>query len=239
MDSLEFERSVSNLINNAAEASPLGSKVIIAVNDADKILEILIKDFGKGISAENLKKIGTKGFSSEKENGTGIGVFYAKRFIEDLGGRLNIESSLGEGTKVSIFIPKAKQYPSKAIILTGNQHLLVLEDQKYLRDAIQIKFQDVKNEKLLYTVFSTPRELERWLATNKADFKLYSDYFLETEDVQKIETGIEVIKRLGIANKSVLFTSAFDNPTVIEAARQIGVSVLSKDQFFEAEVRKS
>ncbi len=237
LNSLEFERSVSNLINNAAEASSLGSKVIIAFNDADEFLEILIKDFGKGISTENLKKIGTKGFSSEKENGTGIGVFYAKRFIEDLGGRLNIESSLGEGTKVSIYIPKAKPDLSKAIILAANQRLLVLEDQKYLRDAIQIKFQDVKNEKLQYTVFSTPCELERWLATNKADFKLYSDYFLETEDGKKIETGIEVIKRLGIANKSVLFTSAFDNPTVIEAAGQIGVSILSKDQFFEAELR--
>ena len=100
-----------------------------------------------------------------------------------------------------------------------------------------MKFQDGKTENLHYTLFSTPCELEHWLATNKSDFKLYSDYFLETEDGQKIETGIEVIKRLGIAKKSVLFTSAFDNPTVIEAAGQIGVSVLSKDQFFEAEVR--
>lgn len=236
LNSLEFERSVSNLINNAAEASPLGSKVIVTFNDADEFLKICIKDFGKGISADNLKKIGTKGFSSEKENGTGIGVFYAKRFIEDLGGRLNIESSLGEGTKVIIFIPKAKPDPSKAIILMSNQHLLVLEDQKYLRDAIQIKFQESKNEKLLYTLFSTPSELECWLAANDVDFKLYSDYFLETDKGEKLETGIEVIRRLGIANRSVLFTSAFDNPTVVEAAGQIGISVLSKDQFFEAEV---
>ena len=44
-----------------------------------------------------------------EENGTGIGVFYAKRFIEDLGGRLSIESSLGEGTVVSLYIPNTQK----------------------------------------------------------------------------------------------------------------------------------
>ncbi len=102
---LEFERSVSNLINNAAEASPLGSKVTVSISYTDPFIEIVIKDVGKGIPLEHLKNIGKKGYSFEKEKGTGIGVFYAKRFFEDLGGHLSIESGFGDGTRVSIHVP--------------------------------------------------------------------------------------------------------------------------------------
>jgi hypothetical protein len=51
------------------------------------------------------------------------------------------------------------------------------------------------------------------------------------------ETGVQVIKRLGIADRSVLFTSAFDDPTVVRAASEIGVDVISKDEFFGSEIR--
>lgn len=73
--------------------------------------------------------------------------------------------------------------------------------------------------------------------TNKADFKLYSDYFLETDKGEKFETGIQVIKRLGLADRAILFTSAFDDFKVAQEVADIGIEILSKDQFFEAEVR--
>lgn len=104
--SLELERSISNLINNAVEASNDGSEVVVELKSKNDRVEILIKDFGKGISEANLQKIGIKGYTQKKESGTGIGVFYAKRFIEDLGGNLNIESILGKGTTVSLLLPK-------------------------------------------------------------------------------------------------------------------------------------
>ena len=45
-----------------------------------------------------------------------------------------------------------------------------------------------------------------------------------------------VIERLGLSDRSILFTSAASNLTIIEEANKIGVQVLSKDQFFEAEI---
>lgn len=50
------------------------------------------------------------------------------------------------------------------------------------------------------------------------------------------ETGVQVIKRLGIADRSVLFTSAFDDPAVVQSASEIGVGVMSKDDFFGSNV---
>lgn len=233
LNPLELERSVSNLINNAAEASYSGAKIIVSLKKVNEFLEISIQDFGAGISEDNIKKIGTKGFSIGKENGVGIGVFYAKHFVEDLSGHLNIESKLGQGTTVSILIPRLQVEVTKTIALSKGQHLLVLDDQKLMRDTVKIKLDGLKDQNLKYTIFSTPSELEQWLDANQVDFKLYSDYFLENE----VETGIQVIKRLGLANRAVLFTSAFKDPRVIEEALDVGIPVFSKDDFFEATIK--
>lgn len=106
LNTLEFERSISNLINNAIEASINKSKVIVDLYSDNNFIKIDIKDSGHGICDSDLHKIGAKGFTSGKENGTGIGVYYAKQFVENLGGRLDIQSAVGVGTDVSVLIPQ-------------------------------------------------------------------------------------------------------------------------------------
>ncbi len=236
LNSLEFERSVSNLINNAVEASENGSKIIVELSLDDKSTILQIKDFGKGISKGDLEKIGSKGFTSGKENGTGIGIYYAKKFVESIGGKLDFESTLGKGTVVSMSIPK-KSKGSHIITIDRGQHLLILEDQKSNHIMIDIKFKRAGVNKSAYTIVSTPSELENWLNTNQIDFKLYSDYHLETVNGEKLESGTQVIKRLGLSDRSILFTSAAGDQAVIDAAKDVGVQVLDKDQFFEAEVK--
>lgn len=103
--------------------------------------------------------------------------------------------------------------------------------------AIQFKFNRAGFEDSQFSIFSTPSELEEWLSTNKSDFKLYSDYYLETETGEKLESDVEVIKRLGLSQKSFLFTSAYDEPFVQQKAYEVGVQVLSKDQFFDADIK--
>ncbi len=227
-DPVQFERSISNLIDNAIEASPINNLIrIIVVNDNNSV-EIIIQDSGKGISPENIRKIGTKGFTHGKIGGTGIGVFYAKKFVEELGGQFSVESKLGKGTKVRLSFRNA----IGRIFLRPNEHLLLLEDQNYIRQAAKLKLDGLGNQKPQYQIFSTTSELETWLSTSNATFKLYSDHFLENES----ETGIQLIKRLGIADRSVLFTSAFDDPTITQAASEIGMEVISKDEFFNAQI---
>lgn len=236
INSLELERSISNLLNNAIEASQDGSKIIVNLLSDQNAFVLQIEDFGKGISEKDLLKIGSKGFTVGKENGTGIGVYYAKRFLESIEGKLNFESKLGKGTVVSMHIPKTSRAPH-VIEIDHGQHLLILEDQKLNQMAIDIKFKHAGVDKSKYTIVSTPSELENWLDANRINFKLYSDYHLETKEGEKLEPGIRVIKRLGLSDRSILFTSASDDQTVIYEAKEIGVQVLSKDQFFDAEIR--
>lgn len=236
-NSLELERSVSNLINNAVEASSVGSSVAVKLRSDNTFIKIEIVDSGKGIPEELISKVGTKNFTSGKINGTGIGVFYSRQFVESLGGQLKIDSAVQKGTNVSLSIPKSHIIVDHEIQIQRDQHLLILEDKKMNQTAIQIKFKRAGFDDSYYSIFSTPSELEQWLSTNKNDYKLYSDYYLETETGEKLETGTEVIKRLGLSQKSILFTSAHAAPKVIQAANEVGVKVLSKDQFFDAEVR--
>lgn len=105
VDLVELERSISNLINNAIEASSNGSEIIVDLTNQNEMIKIQIKDQGYGISAENLKKIGMKGFTANKASGTGIGLFYAKQFVERLGGKLMVDSVLNQGTTVSMILP--------------------------------------------------------------------------------------------------------------------------------------
>mgnify|MGYP000166766052 FL=1 len=204
-----------------------------------EFINIEIVDTGKGISEDMISKVGTKNFTSGKENGTGIGVFYSRQFVEGLGGQLKISSTVQKGTTVSLLIPKSHVLVEHEIQIQKSQHLLILEDKKMNQMAIQIKFNRAGIADSDYTIFSTPSELEQWLSTNKTDYKLYSDYYLETETGEKLETGTEVIKRLGSSQKSILFTSAHAAPKVIQAANEVGVKVLSKDQFFDAEIVRS
>lgn len=101
---IDFERAISNLLNNAIEASQQRSTIEVYLNQVNSMWEIKIQDYGKGISPEHLLKIGKSGFSYGKENGTGIGLFFAKQFIENNGGSFSISSALGQGTTISILL---------------------------------------------------------------------------------------------------------------------------------------
>jgi signal transduction histidine kinase len=230
----QLARSIENLIDNSVDASDSAAKISIEIESSGKIAIIRITDFGKGISKENLQRFGSKGFTYGKTEGNGLGVYYAKRFVEDLGGRFDVQSEVGSGTSVFLSLPLTEITSRHSITIDPKQHLLILEDQPLIQKTIQLKFKEAGVAPSVYTIFSTPGELEEWIVTNKADFKLYSDYFLETEKGEKLESGVQVIKRLGLAKKSILFTSAFDNSEVINAANNIGLQVISKDQFFEA-----
>ena len=236
-NSLEFERSVSNLINNAVEASSFGSSVTVKLRTESDFISVEIVDSGKGIPEDIISKVGTKNFTSGKIKGTGIGVFYSRQFAESLGGQLKIDSTVQKGTTVSLRIPKFHIIINHEIQIQKKQHLLFLEDKKMNQMAIQVKLKRAGIDNSCYSIFSTPGELELWISTNEDDYKLYSDYYLETETGEKLETGTEVIKRLGLSQKSILFTSAHAESKIIQAASEIGVPVLSKDQFFDAEVR--
>lgn len=107
-EEIEFGRLISNLVDNSVEA--IGSKngtIQVDLSSKNHELLLLIEDNGTGIPEEFINKIGSRGATFGKSNGSGLGIFHAKSSIESWNGKFLITSSLKHGTKIEITLPLA------------------------------------------------------------------------------------------------------------------------------------
>ncbi len=98
-----------NVIMNALQATPAGGKVLLEMKMHSSgsepfMLKISIIDTGVGISKDNLSKIFDP-FYTTKDSGTGLGLSICQKIIEQHGGRITVDSVIGEGTSFHIFLP--------------------------------------------------------------------------------------------------------------------------------------
>jgi signal transduction histidine kinase len=235
----DLERTLHNLIDNAVEASPANTTITMNFEKAAQIASIQIVDSGKGISQEIIPRIGTKGFTYGKAGGTGLGLFYAKQFVEAIGGRLQLKSTIGHGTTVTLEIPIIENPVAVTLRVAKDECLVILDDSESIREAVRTRMFQQFQDQVNVEIFASANEFESWLANNKKGFKLVSDYFLQGDktvgfgqtDSEVMETGLEVIERLGIADRSIIFTSAYDDYNIQAKAAALGVKVISKEQF--------
>jgi signal transduction histidine kinase len=105
-DPRRLKEALLNLASNALEATPRLGEVEIAIDGGagDDDPRIEIRDSGKGMSAEDLARIGTPFFTT-REGGTGLGVVLARAVIAQHGGAVTYASDLGRGTRVTVQLP--------------------------------------------------------------------------------------------------------------------------------------
>jgi len=103
-----LRRVVANLLSNAIKYSPPGSPIQIrGWTDQDQAV-LSIEDHGRGIPDDEKTKLSEPYYRAKNSHGvhgTGIGLYVAKRFIARHGGSIDIKSTLGVGTSVTIRIP--------------------------------------------------------------------------------------------------------------------------------------
>lgn len=104
----DFDRAISNLIDNAAEAISDSGRIVVEVLKLESLVTINISDTGAGISPELASKIGAHGFTT-KESGQGLGLWSSQKIFEQAGGTLTISSRPGSGTTVRIQLPISKE----------------------------------------------------------------------------------------------------------------------------------
>jgi signal transduction histidine kinase len=107
--STELTQVLINVVANGAQAlverNKIGGRVVVGAAEDSAGLRITVDDNGPGMSAELLAKVGTPFFSTRKE-GTGLGVAQCRRLVEGAGGSFLISSIEGQGTTVTLTIPK-------------------------------------------------------------------------------------------------------------------------------------
>jgi putative PEP-CTERM system histidine kinase len=107
-DPAGLEQAIGHLVQNAIEASPPGIPVEINVFESGGDVAVEVIDRGHGMSAAFVRDRLFQPFVSTKETGFGIGAHEARALILAMGGRLDVESGEGEGTRFTLYLPAAQ-----------------------------------------------------------------------------------------------------------------------------------
>ncbi|MFO1093197.1 MAG: response regulator, partial [Planctomycetaceae bacterium] len=160
MDRVEFEQVMLNLTANARDAMPAGGTLTISVANAFLGLKeissypevrpgdfavLTVADTGCGMDETTQARAFEPFFTTKNvDRGTGLGLATVYGIVRDCGGFIEIASTLGAGTRFSIFLPRApvgiRSRPSDEQpipIPRGTETVVVVEDEDVLRNLVQ------------------------------------------------------------------------------------------------------
>ncbi|MGD8368219.1 MAG: response regulator [Desulfobacterales bacterium] len=107
-DANQLQQCIINLVFNAVDAMPDGGRLLVRATEEEDPHRVVISvgDTGPGISPENLPKIFEPFFTTKKEGyGVGLGLSTVFGIVEDHGGRVAVDSRIGEGTTFRLIFP--------------------------------------------------------------------------------------------------------------------------------------
>lgn len=103
-----LEQALVHLVQNAIEASAPDDPVVVRCFESGGDVAIEVIDRGHGMAAEFVRTRLFQPFASTKETGFGIGAFEARALILAMGGRIEVDSRVGEGTRFTLFLAGAE-----------------------------------------------------------------------------------------------------------------------------------
>ncbi len=147
-DIVQLEQVVINLAVNASEAMPAGGRLTLATGLAgDSGVELVVGDTGCGIPEEIRSRIFEPFFSTKHASeGAGLGLAVVHGIVAQHGGRIEVESTVGEGTTVRITLPREVSGEFAAVRETAvappglsegrGERVLLVEDEAAARGAL-------------------------------------------------------------------------------------------------------
>ncbi len=104
---LGLEHVFVNIIKNALDAMPSGGQLKISTDLNDSWVGVSFKDTGSGIPSEYKERIFEPFFTTKTmDKGTGLGLAICREIVGKYGGKIQVQSSSGEGTTFTVIIPK-------------------------------------------------------------------------------------------------------------------------------------
>jgi len=102
----QLRQIVYNIAKNAVHAMSAGGTLRVVGREEDAWYRIRFADTGRGMSEEELSRLFTP-FSTAFDGGTGLGMAIVRKIVEDHGGAIDAESRPGEGTAVTVLLPRS------------------------------------------------------------------------------------------------------------------------------------
>ena len=224
IDDIELQRIVSNLVENSLEALGGVGEVLIGINIKNSNLEIDIEDNGRGIPKHVLDKVMQKGFSFGKPEGEGLGLFSSMKKIRRLGGDLSIASRYGEGTKVSLRLPRPVKptWADSNINLADIENVVILDDDPSVHQMLNKKLKERTSAAII--PFTSAKKLMGRLKSFNRKTLFLLDYELRGQS----ETGLDVAENIRPDNRCYLVSNSFQDPSLQRACKRLGIYLLPK-----------
>jgi PAS domain S-box-containing protein len=165
-DSSQIDNVIVNLAINARDAMPKGGTITIDVTNVrldedyaarhvaaifgDYVL-LAVSDTGAGMSPNVLERVFEPFFTTKEiGKGSGLGLSMVYGFVKQSNGHITIDSEVGRGTTVKIYLPRASvtapaEAPSgnrEISLLTNNERILVVEDNESVRTVVVTQLTD-------------------------------------------------------------------------------------------------
>jgi len=109
-DERKVKQILLNLLSNAVKFTPAGGRIGVTATATDEAIAISVSDTGIGIAPEDqaaifeeFRQVGRD--DARKQEGTGLGLTLAKKFVELHGGRIWVESTVGTGSTFTFSLP--------------------------------------------------------------------------------------------------------------------------------------
>jgi signal transduction histidine kinase len=108
-DPSRLEQAMMHLVQNAIDASPADAPVRIRYEMRGEEAAIDIVDSGCGMSADFVRTRLFQPFVSTKDMGFGVGAYEARVLVAAMGGRIEVESREGAGTRFTLLLPRGEK----------------------------------------------------------------------------------------------------------------------------------
>jgi signal transduction histidine kinase len=237
IDSANLKRALSNLINNSVEAiqsAQQGSGRVeigvssILVDGAESVL-VSIGDNGMGIPLEIIERLGQEGVTFGKkgtDSGSGLGFAYSKQVIEEMGGKIRIESKLGQGTKVSLLLPRkrAPDWFVDSLVIEPGTKIISLDDDTSIHQLWKGRIEPLLGSAADFVGFTSGVAFKNWYAhhTNEKLCLLF-----DFELLNQAQSGLDIIEELDL-RQAILVTSRYDEDQVRVRCRRLGIHIIPK-----------
>lgn len=110
LDASQMQQVLVNLIKNAMQAMRRGGELTLRTGEGMDGVWVCVEDTGGGISQEQISRVFEPFYTTKKE-GSGLGLMIVRRIILAHGGRIDIDSRLGRGTSIRVWLPLHEPKP--------------------------------------------------------------------------------------------------------------------------------
>ncbi|MFW6050675.1 MAG: ATP-binding protein [Myxococcota bacterium] len=215
-----------NLLHNAVEALEPGGRIVVSGAAQEGTVRLAVADDGPGMEEEQRLRVFEPYFTT-KPTGTGLGLFMVKRAVEELGGRIVLDSARGRGTRFVVELPQARppaaaadgqaepRLPRRRSGIHGRRdvegvRVLLVEDDQTLREMMRT------------TLALQQARVDAVASGNEAD-ALPGPYDLALVDLSLTDArGDQVVSRLrarGVVTAAALVTGASEPPNLDPGGR--------------------